>query len=216
MATLNDLIPEICIETPKCHVGQIRMALQHTLRDFCRQTHYWQHTIEPITLLAFDERVPSTYLYEIPIPPDTSILGIRQLLYQGQAMPLKSTDWLDGSLGNWRHRSGEPWYVLSMSDRRVRFVPGSDAVRPQAVTGAVVLEPARRSNAFGDDLLHYDQGLIHGTLARLLLIGNRPWTDPARAQSCQIAYLDAVSDAKFHVLKDFSDGAETREQRSWL
>ena len=216
MAGVQDLLPEVCLEVPKCHAAHVRKALQHTVRRFCQMTHYWQIDMAPITLLSFNEQAPGTYLYEIPIPDGARLTAIRYLIYQQKVLPMKSVDWLDSNLGQWRERIGEPWYYLMFSDRRVRFVPASDEVRPQAISGRLVLEPDRGSQSFGDDLLEYDEGLIHGALARLLMMGNKPWSDPRRAQACLVSYQDAESRAKLQVMKDFSDGAETREQRSWL
>ncbi len=216
MATLADLYPEISVETPRCGRLQIERAMQATLRHFCFETHFWQHDIDPLTLLPFIAASPDTYLYEMTLPEDTEVIAIRNFIYDGKDLAMQSPSWLTDRLGNWRERTGEPWYYLMLSDRRVRFGPASDKVRPMAITGRVVLRPSRRAINFSDDLMEYDQGLIKGALSRLLLMGKKPWSDPGRAKICQMEYMEAVSQAKYQAMKEFSDGAEERSLRSWV
>jgi len=216
MATLSELLPDVHIEAPNCHVGLIRKQLQATVRHFCKETYYWQHDLPAITLLPFNGQAPGTYLYELDIPEGSEILGVKELLYEQRPMAMKSTQWLDEEFPNWREQTGDPRYYLMLSDRRVRFVPASDEVQPIAVTGTVILQPSRKAEDFGDDLLQYDQGLVHGALFRLLAMANKPWSDPQRAQVCQIEYVEAISQAKHEAMRDWSTGAETMARRSWL
>lgn len=216
MAQLSDLTPEIAVETPQCHRKQVERALQATLRHFCWETHFWQVDIPAITLLPFNEWSPQTYTYELEVPEGTEVLAVRFLVYEERELLMKSVDWLSEHLGPWRTMTGKPRYYFMLSDRRVRLVPASDKVEPIAVDGRVVLRPTRAAQTFGDDLMVYDQGLVSGALSRLLMMGRKPWTDLGRAKSCLAEYNEAVSQAKYEVIKDFSDGPEVRVQRSWL
>ena len=216
MAELDDLVPDIHVETPNCHVGMIRKQLQATLRHFCKETYAWRYEIPAITLLPFIEQSPDTYLYELTIPEETEVLAVDELVYQHRPLQPKSPDWLDEEVPDWRERTGDPRYYVQLSDRRVRFVPASDEVQPVAVTGKVILQPTRKAESFSDDLMVYDQGIIHGTLARLLGMGKKPWSDPQRVQMCQVEYGEAISQAKHLSLKGYSQGPETMVRRSWL
>ncbi len=216
MADLDELVPEIHLEAPNCHHGIIRKQLQATLRHFCKETYLWRYQLPAITLLPFNESAPSTYLYELDVPDDTEVIAIHELIYQNRNLLPKSTDWLTTEMPNWRESTGDPRYYLQLSDRRVRFVPASEEVQPIAITGQVILQPSRKGETFCDELLEYDHALIQGTLARLLAMGKKPWSDPQRVQYCQLEYGEAISQAKHNTLRDYSDGAETIARRSWL
>ncbi len=216
MYNLDDLIPEIHVEVPNCHNGMIRKSLQATLRHFCKETYYWQFELPDITLLPFNAQAPDTYLYALDVPAETEVIAIKQLLYQNRPLLMKSTEWLNENLTDWRQQTGDPQYYLQLSDRRVRFVPASDEVKPIAVAGTVILQPTRSASQFSEDLMQYDQCLINGTISRLLSMGNKPWSDTDRAQICQGEYIEGVSQAKHMVMRDFSTGYETMAKRSWL
>ena len=215
MASLDDLLPEILVECEECSRTQAQRAVQATLRDFCRETHYWHESIPPITLLSFNASASGTYIYRLDIPDDTEVLDVLDFVYNGDPLKMVSVAWLDERLPKWRESTGDPRYYLMMSDRTVRFVPHSDEVQPVAVTGEVVLMPARRSDHFTDDLLEYDQGLIQGSLSRLLPM-KKPWMNMARAQMCQMQYREAISMARLDVMRSFSHGPEVAVKKTWL
>lgn len=216
MANIDELIPEVHVETPKCHTGIIKKNLQATLRHFCKETYYWQHEIPDITLLPFNEQAPETYLYTLELPDHTEIIAIKELIYQNRPLLMKSTHWLNDEMPDWRTQTGDPQCYIQLSDRRVRFVPASDEVKPIAIAGHVILQPTRHAEEFSDDILQYDQCLINGALARLLSMGKKPWTNQRRAQVCQLEYVEGVSQAKHMAMRDFSTGYETMARRSWL
>ncbi len=215
MATLDDLLPEVMVECEECSKLQAERAMQATLRHFCRETHYWHEDIPPITLLPFNESAPGTYIYSLDVPTDTEVIDVLELVYNGDPLRMVSVDWLDENLPKWRSCTGEPRYYTMMSDRTVRLVPHSETVEPVAVTGQVVLVPTRRALSFSDDLLEYDQGLIHGTLSKLLPM-KKPWMNAPRAQLCQLQYQEAVSMARLDVMRSFSHGPEVAVRRTWL
>ena len=215
MAHISDLTPEVRVELPDCPSVMINRYLVNTVRDFCWQTYYWQQEMTPISLLPMMEQVPDSYLYSLPVPTVTELITVRELLYEGEPLRMRSQDWLDNNLPGWRSLTGDPKYYLMMSDKLVRFVPGSDRVQPGAITGTLVLRPAKKASQFGDCLLDFDQALVCGCLSRMMLMANRPWSNERRAATCAMAYAEGISQAKYRVLKGFSEGAETVERRTW-
>lgn len=215
MATLNDLLPEVLVECDECSRIQAERAMQATLRHFCRETHYWHSTMPPITLLPFNISAVGTYLYTVEVPPDTDLLDVQEFVYNGELLQPVSVSWLDETLPKWREMTGNPRYYLMMSDRAVRFIPHSQEVQPVAISGEIVLMPSRRSENFSDDLLEYDQGLINGTLFRLLPM-KKPWMNTQRAQLCKMQYDESVSLARLDVMRSFSHGPEMAVTKSWL
>lgn len=216
MATLSDLIPDICPELPQCSITLVQRQLLNTLRDFCWQTHYWQQAMTPITLLPFNESAPDTYIYTLPVPEGTELITTAELVFNGNPLNIQSASWLDEHVHRWREKTGNPDYVLIMSNKQVRFVPASETVQPVAITGQLILQPAREATSFSDDLLDFDYPIANGALSRLLIMPNKPWSNTRRAATCEGIYQEGVSRAKFLVLKNFSTGAETIEQRTWL
>lgn len=216
MATISDLAPEVRVDVPECSGRQISNAIIHTIRHFCWQTHYWQQTMTPITLLPYNDSAPSTYIYDIPVPDGTELITVKELVYEGKPLRQHSPSWFDEHIPSWRTTSGEPEYVLQLSNRNVRFVPASDEVRPIAITGTLVLRPTRASTEFSDDLMEWDQALINGSLARLLFMNKKAWNNTRKAAACEMAYNEAVSQCKMDVLREFSNDPETVVHTSWL
>lgn len=215
MAELKDLYPDIRLEVDGCPVSVMDRAIQMTLRDFCRDTWYWLHDIEPLTLVPFIEEAPDTYLYQLDVPDEAQVLAIDTLILNNLPLSMKTPGWLDEYLPGWRGASGQPQYFLMLSGKTVRFVPAANEVMPNAITGQVALIPMAKARTFGDVLMDYESALASGALSKLLNM-NKPWASPQRGQMCRQEFLDGVSDAKSKVMQRFTDGVETVVQRSWL
>lgn len=215
MAELKDLYPDIRIEVDGCPVSVMDRAIRQTLRGFCRETWYWLHPVEPLTLQPFVAAAPSTYLYELDTPEDAEVIAVDELVKEGRVLPMRSDAWLDERVPGWREQAGDPQYYLMLTTKTVRFVPASDRVAPMAITGRMVLMPTKQAVTFGDVLMDYSDALAEGVLSRLLQM-NKPWANGPRAQSALNRYVDAVSDAKAKVMQRFNTEVETICQRSWI
>ena len=216
MAEFSELHSDIQVEARSCSVGLINRTLRWTLQDFCQKTHYWQHAIEPITLLSFNEQAPGTYIYPISLPAGSRMMAVRDFVLDGRSLLERSPGWLEEHYPSWRTATGDPQYFLMMSDRQVRFVPASDEVKPIAVSGRVILEPDKDGTTFSDELMRYQEGVVCGVLSRLLSMKGKPWTDGPRATVCMGTFQMAISDAKQEAMRDWNYGPITTEKVAWV
>ena len=216
MADFKELYSDVQVETRSCSTGLINRAIRWTLQDFCQKTHYWQHSIDPITLLSFLPSAPGTYVYSLSLPAQSRTVAVKEFVYKGQTLLERSSGWLDEHYAGWRETAGDPRYFLMLSDRQIRFVPASSSVKPIAISGRIVLEPDNSALTFGDDLLRYEEGLVSGVLSRLLSMKNKAWTDGARAGVCSQVYKMAVSEAKQESMRDWNYGPITTEKVAWV
>lgn len=215
MAELKVFYPDVKLEVDGCPVSVMNRVIIQVLRKFCRDTWYWLHDIDSLTLLQHVPDAPQTWLYQLPIPDNAELLAVDELLLHKRRLAMKSDQWLDENLPDWRNAVGTPRYFLLIPQRLVRLVPASDQTEPLAITGRVVLMPRSDAVTFPDVLLDYESGIASGVLSRLLVM-NKPWANAQRGQLCHLDYLDAVSDAKSRVMQRFSSDVETIAQKSWL
>ena len=215
MAMFSDLLPAVRAEVV-CDTTLIERTIRWTVQDFCKKTHYWQHRIDPITLIEFIENAPGTYIYGISLPDGSRMLTVCELLFQSKPLVERSPDWLDEHYPNWRTATGNPAFFLMMSGRQVRFVPAAGEVMPVAVTGRVVLEPDNTATTYSDDLQRFEEGIVNGALSRLMVIKGKPWTDVTRAGLCLDVYRQFVSEAKQEQMRDWCYGTVTTQKVAWL
>ena len=215
MAELKVFYPDIKLEVGGCPVSVMNRVIVQVLRQFCRDTWYWLHDIDSLTLLQHVDDAPQTWLYQLPVPDNAELLAIDELVLHHNRLVMKSDSWLDENLSGWRNAVGTPRYFMVMPQNVVRLVPASETTEPMAVSGRVVLMPRSDAVTFADVLLDYESGLASGALARLLVM-NKPWANAQRGQLCQLDYLEAVSDAKSRVMQRFNNDVETIARTSWL
>lgn len=211
----SDWLPDIQVEIKTTSIGLLHRHFRWTLSNFCQRTHYWQEPIAPITLLPYQQDAFTTYIYPVPVPRYAQLLAIKHLTYDQRPVLERSASWLDEHLPDWRNMTDQPRFFMMLTPNMVRFVPASRDLQPQAVTGRMVLQPAHDGTFFPDSFAEYQEGLVNGILARLLVLNNQPWTDGQRAAICQTVYEQTVSEAKERQMRDWNYGPITTAAVSW-
>lgn len=210
MATYQDLLPQILPEVPGCPQTVVLQKMADTVRHFCRESWYWQPTIQPISLLPFQPLAPDLAIYELTVTEPVEVLGIIDLYYKGRPLPSGVESALNRFCRDWQNESApQPRMYIPIGTNKVRLVPASDSVQAIAVTGKVAVAPAIGATEFGDALLTYTDGVVAGSLARLQRMAKKEWSDPAMAVGNQALYADSLSLAKLEAMREHQADAPT-------
>ncbi|NCC84837.1 MAG: hypothetical protein EOM03_12035 [Clostridia bacterium] len=164
----SDLISYVMPEVPGCNVIAIERALLNGAREFCARTWAWEHS-PTITIRA--GKVFAAIGYKIP--SKTSVLGI---------VKWESDD-----------TSVAPALRNGNSELFVDDAPTVDT----AYTVTLALQPGRTADEYPDwmDNAYRDAVTAHAK-HELMMMPEKTWSNPARAQVLYTIFTDAVNDAK--------------------
>ena len=211
----SDWLPDLQVEIKTASIGLLHRHFRWTMNNFCQRTHYWQEPTQPITLLPFQKDALTTYIYPVSVPKYAQLLAIQHFTYDQKILLERSASWLNENLPDWRSMTDQPRFFMMLTPNMVRFVPASKKVQPQAINGRMVLQLDCNGTFFPDYFAEYQEGLINGILARLLVLKDKPWTDGQRAAICQTVYEQTVSEAKERQMRDWNYGPTTTASVSW-
>lgn len=170
------IVPEVL----QCPQPLVDIHLRETARHFCLSTSAWEVALDAINLVS------GQAAYDLASSESASdVLRLTQVVANGTLL------WTDTDFKTEASTDATPKYqredppffltpdllTITLADNEV---PTADVVGGLVLTG--VLRPSRTATTLPDFLLsQYSDAMRVGTLAKLLVMGDRPWTDRSMA-----------------------------------
>ena len=184
IARYQDIIPKISPWLPKCDTPFILQQLREAGRVFCERSEAWQHDIVPIDLVAEQTDYAIVPSWDARI---NRILEVR----------INTEDGVDagteGALQDEDSYDFIPPSTLSFTAESTYSVTDGLDVK-------VVLIPEPDSDDIDESFLdRWEWGIRALALSKMLLMKQRPWSDPDNALDFKQQYLTALNKAKAEV-----------------
>ena len=176
MASYESLVKEILPYVLGCPDSVVESNLRAATIEFCEKTKARVKDLDPITSIS------GSYEYDFDQPTGTSVHSILWMIYDGEDLDPISPRSLELNYPDWRDRSTKPQVYLQKTADAFWVVPVPNSKIAEGIQLSVALKPTRTTNnistSFSND---YRDGIIFGTLYRLLRIPSREWSDPLAA-----------------------------------
>ncbi|OGA97137.1 MAG: hypothetical protein A3E79_00215 [Burkholderiales bacterium RIFCSPHIGHO2_12_FULL_61_11] len=170
------LLPEL----PGCTTTMLDLHLRETARTFCQQTGAWKLPFDAVNLVA------DVATYDLsPSESQAEVVRITRLTLDGELMwedtdrPQRHTDDAEP-----KYTRNEPPFSLSPDLLEITLI--TDEMPTAAVVGGMeiigTMKPTSTATQIPDFLKRqYSDAMRYGTLARLMVMAKKPWTDRALA-----------------------------------
>lgn len=207
--TLSAFYPLLLPELPDCPEPMMDLHLREVARDFCLRTSAWAVPFDAVNLVALQAS------YDLDAPESDAVvtrltkLTVNTLLLWSDTDPAMDKDAP-------KYRRAKPPFTVS--NDLLQITLATDEVPTAATTGGLqlegVLQPSRGATTLPDFLLTvYSDAMRVGTLARLMVMGNKPWTDRALASDYRTQWEQKVGYAAYQV--DVGNTRKTLRVRKW-
>ena len=191
MASYESLIKEVLPYVPGCPDSLVESNVRAATIEFCEKTKAYVQDLDPITSIS------GTYEYDFGQTTGTSVHSILWMIYDGEDLDPISPRSLELNYPDWRDRSSTPQVYLQKNADTFWVVPVPNAKVTNGIQLSVALKPTRTTNnistAFSND---YRDGILFGTLYRLLRIPTRDWSDPSAASDYLSLFNEQVETAE--------------------
>ncbi len=203
----DDYLPDVLLEAPGCPTSVAVNAVRAAAIDLCQERNFWQETLALIALVATNP------LVTIAVPADSEISTILDVRFYpvGQttgvvvAGPFSEMT-LNALRPGWKDEANtgtvnSPDACAYPTPLALRVIPIPVVNQASAIAITAALRPTRAS-ASGPDLLYTDylETICTGALAKLLAMGNKPWTDLVIAADKRSLFRAAKSRAGIRVM----------------
>ena|SRR5687768_3135908 len=159
-------------DVPACPQEAQVSALRRAAIKFCEKSLIWKYDHPDIAVAAGTEK------YLVDPPDETAVHTVTYAEFNGRQIDTSTME-RDIRVWNWRTAQGMPEYLLS-EDVAVTLVPTPDV--PGTLSMKVALKPTISASGIEDWIFReYQEAIVHGALARLMLSPKKPYSDPALA-----------------------------------
>lgn len=184
-----------------CGVLMAKQAITDAAIDFCEYTRIWKADHAAIDAVANTK----TYAFVPPVT-NTKIVRIERAWYDGKLILPKTEAELADLYANWPTEDGIPLYYLQESLEDVRLVPYPSASLVGALVMKVSLMPAQVATGVDAAIANrYVDEIAAGALERLMVMPDKPWTNPANGGYYGGQFQEAKDHAKLQAFKGFTN-----------
>lgn len=191
MAAFDSLLKEVLPYVPGCPDNLVLNNLRSATIELCEKSKAYVYDLDVITSIS------GVYEYEFDQPTGTDVHQILWMTYDGEDLDPISPRSLELNFPDWRSKNGTPQVYLQKSPDLFNVMPIPNSTNTNGFRLSVALKPTRTSNNIDTDFSNdYRDGIIFGTLYRLLRIPSREWTDVMAASDYRALFEQEVKQAE--------------------
>ena len=176
MAAFDSLVKDILPYVPNCPDSLIESALRSACIEFAERSKAYTFDLDAIT------SIPGVFEYEFDQPSGTDVHQILWMTYDGNDLDPISPRSLELNYSDWRNKTSVPQVYLQKTPDAFWVIPIPGSAVANGIQLSVALKPSRTTSNIDTTFSNsYRDGIIYGTLYRLLRIPAKDWTDPQAA-----------------------------------
>jgi hypothetical protein len=174
-------------------------ALRNTAIEFFRESWSWRVYTDPISVEA---GVPE---YDVELPTGTDIVTVLSVTLNGAPINPNTNDELDRLRPRWTSDTGLPkWYTMTESTSIV-LAPVPDQNFTDGLVMHLALMPTRSATSITDWAANlYWDGIVAGTIAYLMEMPEKPWSNEKFAANRRRVFNSAVASARESAVRGLS------------
>lgn len=182
---------------PRCPVPSILPELRRAAVTFCKKSRVWRHESDLMGVYADECR----YVFEPP--SQATVVSTLAVRFKQERLI-----GLDDSVV--RDEPGVPAYYQVEEPGVVRLIPCPREDEPAVLQTVNVLAPHVKASHCPKFLLDAHGDVIaSGAKAELMLVPDKPWSDPARAQVEQKKFDDGIAEIR---IREMNGGTIGRQE----
>jgi hypothetical protein len=172
MAAFDSMIKDVLPYVPNCPDSLIESSLRSACIEFAERSKAYTFDLDAIT------SIPGVYEYEFDQPSGTDVHQILWMTYDGNDLDPISPRSLELNYSDWRNKTSVPQVYLQKTPDAFWVIPIPGSAVANGIQLSVALKPSRTTNNIDTTFSNsYRDGIVYGTLYRLLRIPSKDWTD---------------------------------------
>ncbi len=176
MASFSSLVKDILPYVPNCPDSLVESTLRSACIEFAERSKAYVYDLDPITTIS------GVYEYEFDQPSGTDVHQILWMTYDGDDLDPISPRSLELNYPDRRDKTSLPQVYLQKNPSTFWVIPVPNSSVTNGLLLSVALKPSRTTTNIDTTFSNsYRDGIVYGTLYRLLRIPAKDWTDPQAA-----------------------------------
>lgn len=173
-----DLLTLVLSEVHGCSNPLAEQEIRNAVIEFCRRARVWTVVCDPADVIA------NQGIYDIDLPAGTALVQIASVRIAGKELIDPATiDNLDRTRrGEWDTETGTTRFYTQIDDETFMCTPVPMYEQLDGLLVRLIVKPSRTSTGFPNWINErYQDGLVAGAKARLMMMQGQPWYNPGQA-----------------------------------
>lgn len=185
---LADFVPEMQYQVRDCPQPIVERELRRAVIDFCERSRFWRRTLDSMSVFNSYTDV------DLILPANSTVAGVIWATHNGDRLDIVTDRGLIAATRD--DRTGTPTAIY-VEDSKAHLAPIPGSNYDFSLVVRVALKPTATATEVDDRLVdHFNDTLIDGALARLLMMKDFSWYDPKLAQYYREMFAEGVFRAK--------------------
>lgn len=173
MVPIDDIVPDVAPDVPRCPHPMIVDAIRNATIEFCANTGVWIYRHTPMNIIS------SISEYRLTVPSDAQVSRVGSAKISGNPIDIVTEDWLDDNIPDWESLRRDPRWVYLSSNNTVTLVGKPIVTKTMALKIRLSLKPNREAKNIPLSVYdHYFEQIGRGAKSKLMLMPGREWSDP--------------------------------------
>lgn len=184
----RDVLPQL----PDCPALRVDLELRRAAQLLFGTSRNWRVEMSAVAVPA-----ATTYVPIVPSDTGQELVAVEQIYFDGNELDLMTAEDAAEEFGSdWNTQTGTPQAYILHTPGVARLVPIPASAATKGITATISVRPSETSTGIPDDLaVAYREVLAAGAKGRLMLMANKPWSDPNTGILNATAFQQAVSTA---------------------
>lgn len=200
---LTSFLPDVYVEATGVPEPVALNALRHTLREFCQASRAWSADLAPISILNADNS------YALSLPAGSELAEVLTATLGTRALTVTTLEEMSRANPGWRSATGDDLQAVIPDAAQVLVYPTPNRNLTDTLLLWVSLRPTLSGTTCADVLGRYTEAVALGTLARIKVMPNKPWSDREGVAVYQTRFREGIARARAEALKGFSGASLT-------
>jgi len=188
---LDSFVPEVLAYARNCPDMTITSHVRSAIIELCEQAEVYQLLLDEFGTVA------GQYEYDIDAPSGTVLHRMISVLYKGYQLEPINQELADQRFPDWRSDTGTPQAFVKQSNSLMWIFPVPGTAEVSALRVRAILKPSRTTTSMDTEVANnYWDTIVSGTLARVLRMPSRDWTDLKTASIYYAMFQEQVNAAK--------------------
>jgi hypothetical protein len=177
-------------------------AIKRAVIDFCAGSWIWQYLPDPIDVVAGEA------YYDLEPPASADVSVVMNALHNNVPLEAKTIIQLDAEIPGWRTTQTTPKYYAQIDTDQIILAGIPEANIYKGLTMTLALQPSQSATSFPKWIFsQYIYALADGALAKLMLMPNKPWSDPANGLDRRTRFEGAIANARNNTVSSLGRSA---------
>lgn len=190
MKAWSAFYPDVLIELPGAPLPLVDHWLRNAAIEFCERSKAYR-----LDLAALDT-VAAQMGYAVTPPDGLEPIEILSVTYDGEPLTVQAPGALSDRYGDWQAEVGTPEYFTQQDGATLLLVPAPADAAVAALKIKAAVKPSPTATGIDDWLFsRWRTAIASGCKAHLLLMADKPWSNPDRATLNAGRFEEAIAKA---------------------